>query len=61
MAKKHVRTTAKKLGKKDLKKTKGGILIALNQPTANVAPFWKMDMDYYRSIDGGSIKGTLTP
>ena len=30
--------TGKKLGKKDMKKTKGGVLIGLNQPT------WKLDV-----------------
>ena len=35
--------TGKKLGKKDLKKTKGGILIGLNQPTLS-APQWKIDV-----------------
>ena len=34
----------KKLGKKDLKKTKGGILIGLNQPTVN-ATQWKLDLN----------------
>lgn len=30
--KKKAKTTAKTMGKKDLKRTKGGILIGLNQP-----------------------------
>lgn len=48
----------KKLGKKAMKKTKGGILIGLNQPTQSFE-HWKIDLTH-RSVEGGNIKGTFT-
>jgi len=36
--------SAKKLGKKDMKKTKGGILIGLNQPTLKIDGIGKLQV-----------------
>lgn len=44
---------ARKLGKKDLKKTKGGILIGLNQPSLKIQPVLKFEPGH--KITGGGL------
>jgi len=46
--------TGKKLGKKDMKKTKGGVLIALNQPSLKIDASTALKYDPLK-VEQGSL------
>lgn len=58
MAAKKSKKSGKALSKKSMKKTKGGILIGLNQPTLGTE-FHKIQQDYLKIQGGTTTKGGL--